>query len=431
MDRIKQFLDKELTPTITHHQPPPAVSTMSTPATAGKEPAATKKSALKPPSVPRPSDPSDQTDSVSDVTSGLKRPTEVDDVLFDLLAESDGKVSVSKFWSTIKETGIKTKDFRLRETYRKFTEKQKEQGQETQSGFKVDRDTFKECVSDNIVLIAKAFKNEMVIPEFAEFSGHIKKLFDKCKSNDRGKPADYIPQLARVPPHHWGVSVCTIDGQRLSVGDTSLPFCLQSSSKPLNYALAVSDMGPEKVHQYIGQEPSGRSFNELTLDHNHKPHNPMINAGAIVTTSLLKPKMQIADRFDYAFTNYKRLAGGEFVGFSNATYLSERETADRNFALGYYMRENNCFIEGTDLTQTLEFYFQLCSTEVTADSASVIAATLANGGICPTTGERVLAVEAVRNTLSLMHSCGMYDYSGQFAFKVGLPAKWDCDCCCS
>jgi len=138
---------------------------------------------------------------------------------------------------------------------------------------------------------------------------------------------------------------------------------------------------------------------------------------------LLKTSWSIADRFDYVFNEYRRLTGNEYVGFSNSTFLSERETADRNFALAYYMQENNVFPKNARLHETLDLYFQFCSVEVNADSASVIAATLANGGICPLTGERVLTSEAVRNTLSLMHSCGMYDYSGQFAFKVGLPAK--------
>lgn len=119
----------------------------------------------------------------------------------------------------------------------------------------------------------------------------------------------------------------------------------------------------------------------------------------------------------------KNMAGNEYVGFSNATFQSERESGDRNFAIGYYLKEKKCFPEGTDMTSVLDFYFQLCSLEVTCESASVMAATLANGGICPITGERVLSPEAVRNTLSLMHSCGMYDFSGQFAFHVGLPAK--------
>jgi len=149
----------------------------------------------------------------------------------------------------------------------------------------------------------------------------------------------------------------------------------------------------------------------------------MINAGAIMTSSLIKPQMDISDRFDFVFQTYRRLTGGEYLGFNNAVFLSERQAADRNFALAYFMRENKCFPHNKDLTEILDFYFQMCSLEVTCESASVIAATLANGGICPITGEAVLEPAAVRNTLCLMHSCGMYDYSGQFAFKCGVPAK--------
>ncbi|XP_022535815.1 glutaminase kidney isoform, mitochondrial isoform X5 [Astyanax mexicanus] len=130
-----------------------------------------------------------------------------------------------------------------------------------------------------------------------------------------------------------------------------------------------------------------------------------------------------AEKFDYVVNFLNKMAGNEYVGFSNATFQSERESGDRNFAIGYYLKEKKCFPEGTDMTSILDFYFQLCSIEVTCESASVMAATLANGGFCPITGERVLSPESVRNTLSLMHSCGMYDFSGQFAFHVGLPAK--------
>ncbi|XP_070540566.1 glutaminase kidney isoform, mitochondrial-like isoform X2 [Ptychodera flava] len=294
-----------------------------------------------------------------------------------------------------------------------------------QSGDTIDRDCFKKCVCENIVLVGRALKNKFVIPEWQFFCSVIKDLYTSAKSNSGGKVANYIPQLSRFSPDLWGVAVCSIDGQRYMIGDTNVPFCLQSCSKALTYAVGTTEMGSEYVHKYIGQEPSGRSFNELSLDHNKKPHNPMINAGGILMASMMKPNLSPADRFDYIMKYLQRLAGGEFVGFSNATYLSERDTADRNFALAYYMRENNCFPPGAAaaLQETLEHYFQLCSIEVTCESGSVMAATLANGGICPTTGERVLDPDAVRNTLSLMHSCGMYDYSGHFAFKVGLPAK--------
>lgn len=117
------------------------------------------------------------------------------------------------------------------------------------------------------------------------------------------------------------------------------------------------------------------------------------------------------------------MGGGEYLGFNNAVFLSEREAADRNYALGFYMREHKCFPEGTNLKECMDYYFQVCSMETNCEATAVMAATLANGGICPVSGEKVLKSDSVRDVLSLMHSCGMYDYSGQFAFKVGLPAK--------
>ncbi|MEQ2224985.1 hypothetical protein ILYODFUR_012937, partial [Ilyodon furcidens] len=208
-----------------------------------------------------------------------------------------------------------------------------------------------------------------------------------------------------------------------SVGDTKQPFCLQSCVQPLQYAIAVHESGTEHVHSYVGMEPSGLKFNVLSLDEEDKPHNPMVNAGAILISSLIKPLSNKAEKFDYCMEFVKKMAGQEYVGFSNATFQSEKETGDRNFAIGYYMKEKKCFPPGADMIDSLDFYFQLCSIEVTCESGSVLAATLANGGICPITGDQVLSAEAVRNTLSLMHSCGMYDFSGQMAFHVGLPAK--------
>ncbi|XP_039547148.1 glutaminase 2b isoform X2 [Pimephales promelas] len=173
-----------------------------------------------------------------------------------------------------------------------------------------------------------------------------------------------------------------------------------------------------------GRSPAdSNSTNSLWMKTVDKPHNPMVNAGAIVISSLIKPGVNKAEKFDYVMEFVKKMTGREYVGFSNATFQSEKETGDRNYAIGYYLKEKKCFPDGADMIDALDFYFQLCSIEVTCESGSVMAATLANGGICPITGERVLSTEAVRNTLSLMHSCGMYDYSGQFAFHVGLPAK--------
>jgi len=284
-------------------------------------------------------------------------------------------------------------------------------------------DQFRECIRDNIVLIKRAFIGDFVVPEFAPFCSQIDDVYWKCRTNTEGKVANYIPQLSKYNPDYWGVSLCTIDGQRHSVGDVDVPFTMQSSGKPLMYALAIKEHGADHGHKYVGHEPSGESFNSIKLNPENKPHNPLINAGAIVVTSLLHQGRSPAERFDHIVNQYKRINGGEFLGFNNSIYLSEKESANRNYALGYYMQENKCFPDGAILEETMNLYFQLCSIEVNVNSAAILAASLANGGYCPITGEEVMNPTSVRNTLSLMHSCGMYDYSGGFAFKVGLPAK--------
>uniref|UniRef100_A0A3P8SSA1 glutaminase n=1 Tax=Amphiprion percula TaxID=161767 RepID=A0A3P8SSA1_AMPPE len=315
----------------------------------------------------------------------------------------------------LKKTGLHPSDPRLRDCMENLRHAMKESVSEVM----MDRDLFHRCVGGNIVLLIQAFRKKFIIPEFDVFAQKINEIYKTVQKQRDGKVADYIPQLAKFSPELWGVSLCTVDGQRHSVGDTKQPFCLQSCVKPLQYAIAVHEAGTEKVHRYVGMEPSGLKFNVLSLDdEGTRPHNPMVNAGAIVISSLIKVNRQAQ-----CVIFVKKMAGQEYVGFSNATFQSEKETGDRNFAIGYYMKEKKCFPPGADMIDALDFYFQLCSTEVTCESGSIMAATLANGGICPITGERVLSAEAVRDTLSLMHSCGMYDFSGQMAFHVGLPAK--------
>uniref|UniRef100_A0A8C7CJJ6 glutaminase n=2 Tax=Oncorhynchus kisutch TaxID=8019 RepID=A0A8C7CJJ6_ONCKI len=313
----------------------------------------------------------------------------------------------------LKRTGLIVSDPRLKDCMDKLQHSVSESCHDVM----MDRELFHKCVGGNIVLLIQAFRKKFIIPEFESFVSKIDQIYDTVQKNHNGHVAVYIPHLAKFSPDLWGVSLCTVDGQRHSVGDTKQPFCLQSCVKPLEYAVAIHEAGTEKVHRYVGMEPSGLKFNKLYLDEEDKPHNPMVNAGAIVISSLIKVTRQTMMEF------IKKMAGQEYVGFSNATFQSEKETGDRNFAIGYYLKEKKCFPTGAEMIDALDFYFQLCSIEVTCESGSVMAATLAHGGICPITGERVLSAEAVRNTLSLMHSCGMYDFSGQMAFHVGLPAK--------
>ncbi|XP_048663065.1 glutaminase liver isoform, mitochondrial isoform X3 [Marmota marmota marmota] len=351
------------------------------------------------------------------------------DLLFYTIAEGQERIPIHKFTSALKATGLQTSDPRLRDCMSQMHH----MVQESSSGGLLDRNLFQNplmqsclgsrCVSSNIVLLTQAFRKKFVIPDFEEFTGHVDRIFEDAKELTGGKVAAYIPHLAKSNPDLWGVSLCTVDGQRHSVGHTKIPFCLQSCVKPLTYAISISTLGTDYVHKFVGKEPSGLRYNKLSLNEEGIPHNPMVNAGAIVVSSLIKMDCNKAEKFDFVLQYLNKMAGNEFMGFSNATFQSEKETGDRNYAIGYYLKEKKCFPKGVDMMAALDLYFQLCSVEVTCESGSVMAATLANGGICPITGESVLSAEAVRNTLSLMHSCGMYDFSGQFAFHVGLPAK--------
>nr|XP_046195114.1 glutaminase kidney isoform, mitochondrial-like isoform X1 [Oncorhynchus gorbuscha] len=356
---------------------------------------------------------------LSKLSSGKGLFSEVEDMLFYTITEGQKQVPVSHFISALKRTGLIVSDPRLKDCMDKLQRSVSESCHDVM----MDRELFRKCVGGNIVLLIQAFRKKFIIPEFESFVSKIDQIYNTVQKNHNGHVAVYIPHLAKFSPDLWGVSLCTVDGQRHSVGDTKQPFCLQSCVKPLEYAVAIHEAGTEKVHRYVGMEPSGLKFNKLYLDEEDKPHNPMVNAGAIVISSLIKPGSNKAEKFDYTMEFIKKMAGREYVGFSNATFQSEKETGDRNFAIGYYLKEKKCFPTGAEMIDALDFYFQLCSIEVTCESGSVMAATLAHGGICPITGERVLSAEAVRNTLSLMHSCGMYDFSGQMAFHVGLPAK--------
>ena len=330
--------------------------------------------------------------------------------------DRDDKVSQWAVLSRLQGCGLLPDDPRIQEALTGLTATE---GTSKQISF----GQFKALARHNSSLIQRAVEGNLAVPDFPALTGDIKRMYDELLPVKSGTVADYIPQLKRVDPEQLAIAVCTVDGQRFSVGDARMAFCLQSVSKTVSYCLALEEHGPDAVHQHVGREPSGQSFNELALNPKGLPHNPMVNAGAIMTTSMIRQDLDIADRFDHVAATWARLAGGGRIGFNNAIYLSERQTADRNFALGYSMRENGAFPPGTDLLQTLEFYFQSCSIEVDAEMLAVAAASLANAGVCPLTEDPVFTPGTVQSCLSLMSSCGMYDFSGEFAFTIGLPAK--------
>jgi glutaminase len=249
------------------------------------------------------------------------------------------------------------------------------------------------------------------------------RFLDRCHadfSNETGGAvADYIPELGKADPDCFGISLATIDGHVYEVGDTRVPFTIQSMSKPFVFALALDTLGAARVESAIGVEPSGDPFNSIRLNADNHPFNPMVNAGAIACSGLIH-EAKGDDAFEYIRQALGRFAGRE-LGIDEAVFASESATGDRNRAIGYLLRNSSVIKD--DVGAVLEVYFRQCSVLVTARDIAVMAATLANRGTNPVTGEQVMTPYAISRTLSVMTSSGMYDYAGEWIYRVGIPAK--------
>ena len=235
-----------------------------------------------------------------------------------------------------------------------------------------------------------------------------------------GEVASYIPELAKADPAWFGIAIATVDGKVYEVGDSRRPFTIQSISKPLVYGIALEDHGAEAVRRKVGVEPSGDAFNAISLEpHTGRPMNPMINAGAIATASLVKGESAEARlaRVVGAISAY----AGRALALDEAVFESERRTGHRNRAIGHMLR--NYGILGDAPDPVLDLYFSQCSVLVDGRDLALIAATLANGGVHPITGERAVAAQHVGPILSVMTTCGVYDLTGEWVYSVGMPAK--------
>src|SRR6476659_6234464 len=234
-----------------------------------------------------------------------------------------------------------------------------------------------------------------------------------------GAVANYIPELGKADPAHFGISLATLDGHVYEVGDTQVPFTIQSMSKPFAFALALDTLGAPRVESVIGVEPSGDPFNSIRLNAENHPFNPIVNAAAMACSGLIHEAKGDA-AFDYVRQALGRFAGRD-LDVDDAVYSSESLTGDRNRAIGYLLRTNAVIKD--NVTAVLEVYFRQCAILVTARDIAVMAATLANRGINPVTGEQVLTPYAISRTLSVMTSSGMYDYAGEWIYRIGIPAK--------
>ncbi len=248
----------------------------------------------------------------------------------------------------------------------------------------------------------------------------LKTLHERYAALNEGEVADYIPELANADPNLFGICIATRDGHIYEVGDTRHKFTIQSISKALSYGLALEDRGEEHVLSKIGVEPSGDAFNAISLKAGTgAPFNPMINAGAIATCGQIL-NVDGESRIQRIVTYLSKCAG-EQLDIDEDVYHSESTTGHRNRAIGWMLR--NFGIIDEDPRDIVETYFQQCSLQVTCADLAVMGATLANQGINPITGERAIAHEYVDNVLGVMASCGMYDWSGEWIYRVGLPAK--------
>lgn len=249
---------------------------------------------------------------------------------------------------------------------------------------------------------------------------YLAQLHDKYKDLNEGKVADYIPELSHADPDWFGITLVTVDGSVYQVGDTHESFTIQSISKVISYGLALQDHGIDQVTSKVGVEPSGDAFNSISLDpETGQPCNPMINAGAIATTGLIQDKDGVS-RLDRLLKVMERYVGHP-VSINEAVYKSESDTGHRNRAIGYMLR--NFDILEDDPHPVLELYFKQCSMNVNCRDLAVMAACFANNGVNPITGVVALESHYVHKVLSAMGSCGMYNYSGNWLYRVGMPAK--------
>lgn len=248
-------------------------------------------------------------------------------------------------------------------------------------------------------------------------------LEDNRKYTNYGHVATYIPELKKARQDDLGICMIDMNNGIHTAGNYDKKFTIQSISKPIILALVLSENEWEYVFSKVGMEPSGDPFNsimKLETNNSKKPCNPMINAGAIVTTSMIKGR-DIKEKEEKMLNFFKKLAKNDNLKINYDVYESEKATGDRNRAMAYLLK-NDGFIEG-DVEEVLDLYFKQCSIEIDCMDLARIGVNLASYGLDIENGERVIDERISRIVKTFMVTCGMYDASGEFAIKVGIPAK--------
>ena len=386
--------------------------------------------------------------------------------LFFSLCENDNDfIEVERFKEIIFNSGLQQSDDRLESLFNKLHNHKNN----------ISFEDFLSIIRTSPLLVQKSLRGELAIPDFQDFSQNMDKIYEKVKPNTSGELASYIPPLKEVDPEQFGIAIVTIDGQVYQRGESNVDFSIQSMVKPFNYCIALEKLGLEKVSNHVSAEPSGRQFDDLTLmtrnmggsslkPNDRVPFNPMVNAGAIMTTGLINPEDTPTERLQYIREEFGRLIGWfkpknasyyrgqkiekksniDMPRFNKNVARQENFTGYNNIATGFLlMATGNLPHSGTEIeedkhkdseyefdfhvepgvTNALKLYFSLCSLEMTAKDIAMAAATLANSGVCPVTQDRVLSQRTVRSCLPVMQMAGMYNGSGEFFQDIGLPAK--------
>ena len=388
-------------------------------------------------------------DKISQLESLRAKSKREADLFFSLCENGQNFVESKKLKDALDHSGLKPNDNRLQSLFKRLEA----------HGDKIVFEDFISIIRTSGLLVEKALRGQLALPDFIDFSKNIDKIFDEVKKIKSGELASYIPPLAEVDPDQFGISIVTIDGQIYQRGDSQTDFSFQSMCKPFNYCFALEALGLEEVSKHVGKEPSGRQFDDLTLlarsassnSFSRVPFNPMVNAGAIMTAGLIDPDDSFTQRLRHIRQQFGRLIGwtaddspsAEMPRFNKNMARQENFKGYNNIAMGYLLMatgslphtktdlhrdihpdedEFDFYIEPA-VTEALKLYFSICSLEMTATDVAMAAATLANSGVCPISQDRVLSQKTVRNCLPVLQSSGMYNASGTFFQQVGLPAK--------
>ena len=260
-----------------------------------------------------------------------------------------------------------------------------------------------------------------VAPRREQLEASVREAYEKFRSDTNGKNADYIPYLAKVDSELFGIAVVTTDNQIFTLGDVKYSFSIQSISKVYTLALAMEELGADKVFERIGSEPTGRAFNSVPAVVEMPTHtgNPLVNAGAIATTSLIAGQ-NADEKWNKILAFYSKVAG-EKLSLIDEVYKSEAATNTGNKALAMLLAKYERIY--ADPFESVDIYTKQCSVGVNAAQLARMGATLANHGVNPATGVQIIKREDIPYILATMTMAGLYDSSGGWAWHVGLPAK--------